>query len=314
MRVIAPLAVISSITPAMLISSTCAEPHATEVLYNSGSAYGLGDVVVSPITHRKYESLKAANTGNALPAPPTLDDPTPSTDWWLDIGPSNRWAMFDLLRDTQTSQASPLTVVIQPGQRVDSVALLGLEADSVTITVKNGSELVYAHTENLGTREVFDWYDYFFEPFSSRSATVRWDLPPYTDAVITIVIAKATGNVKCGACVIGSCEFIGNVEYRAVDDKLNFSKMERTFDGGSLLRPRRNVPKTTQQLVLPKNHIRSVRRLRDALTALPAVWSGLDDDTDGYFESLFILGYYKQFSISLEYPTFAQITLELEEI
>ena len=72
--------------------------------------------------HRKYESLVASNVGHA-----PLQDAVGA--YWADVGPSNRWAMFDLLRNTGTMQASPLTVVITPGQRVDALALVGLVAE-----------------------------------------------------------------------------------------------------------------------------------------------------------------------------------------
>lgn len=311
---IPPLADITAITAAMLTSSTCAEPHASETAYNAGTTYALGAVVVSATNHRKYESLQAGNLGQALPALPTLDNPNPATAWWQDIGPTNRWAMFDLLRDTQTVQASPLTAVITPGQRIDSLALLGLDADSVTVTVTSGGVTVYTHTKDLNTREVFDWYDYFFEPFSTQPSMALWDLPPYTDAVITVTITKASGDVSCGGCVMGLYEYIGDVQYDADDDVLNFSKIDRNFAGGSLLLPRRNVPKTNQVLQIDKARVNRVRALRLGLNARPAVWSGLDDDTDGYFEALFILGYYRRFAISLKHPTKAIISLELEEI
>lgn len=314
MRVIPPLSTITAITAAMLTSSTCAEPHATETAYDTVTTFALDQIVVSATNHRKYKSLQAGNLNKALPSLPTLDEPAPATAWWQDIGPDNRWAMFDLLRDTQTVQASPLTVVITPGERVNSLALLGLVADSVTVTVTSGGVTVYTHTENLNTREVFNWYDYFFEPFSTKPSMVLWDLPPYTNAVITVAITRASGSVSCGACVLGTYEYIGDVQYNPEDDPINHSRIERTFDGGSLLRPRRNVPRTSQQLLLAKSRVRRVRTVRLALNALPAVWSGLDDDSDGYFEALFILGYYRRFSISLEHSQVARISLELEEI
>ncbi|HEY0847393.1 MAG TPA: hypothetical protein VGE12_18635, partial [Noviherbaspirillum sp.] len=155
MRVIPPFEDISAISASMLTSSTCAEPHATETAYNAGTTYALGATVVSATNHRKYESLQAGNVGNPLPSLPTLDNPNPATAYWQDVGPTNRWAMFDLLRDTQTVQASPLTVVITPGERVNSLALMKLEADSVTVTVTSGGSTVYSHTEDLNTREVF---------------------------------------------------------------------------------------------------------------------------------------------------------------
>ncbi len=301
MRVIPPLAII----PALLTSSTCAEPHASETAYNAATTYALDAVVVVAADHRTYQSLQAGNVGHT---------PISSPTWWLDIGPTNRWKMFDLLRNTQTEQASPLTVVITPGVRCNSLALLGLVGDSVTVTVTSGGVTVYTHTQDLNTREVLDWYDYFFEPFSTMPSLVLIDLPPYTNAIITVAITRTTGNVSCGSLVLGSYVYIGGTQYNAESDALNFSTVERNTFGDTLLIPRRTVPKTYQTVVCKKSRVNKVRDLRDALNAVAAVWSGLDDITDGYAEALLILGYYRRFSINVAHPDDAIITLELEEI
>lgn len=301
MRVIPPLA----ITDTILTSSTCAEPHASEAAYNAGSTYALNDAVVVAADHRTYQSLQAGNIGHT---------PISSPTWWLDIGASNRWKMFDLLRNTQTEQASPLTVVITPGVRCNSIALLGLVADSVTVSVASGGSTVYTRTQNLNNREVLDWYDYFFLPFSTLPSLVFFDLPPYTNAIITIAITRASGNVKCGSLVLGTYVYIGDVQYNAVSDALNFSTVNRNTFGDSVLIPRRTVPKTDQTIWCKKDRVDKVRDLRTLLNAMPAVWSALDDSTDGYFDALLILGYYRQFSINIGYPDHAVITLNLEEI
>ena len=57
--------------------------------------------------------------------------------------------------------------------------------------------------------------------------------------------------------------------------------------------------------------VRSVRRLTNAV---PALWSGLDDQESGYFSALLIVGVYKRFTISMDQPEDALISLELEEV
>lgn len=309
MNVIPPL----TITDARLTSSTVSEPDTgsptTEPVYNAGTTYALGDLAISTTTHLRYESLAAGNLGN----------PLTDTTKWLELGPTNKWAMFDLLRNTATTAPGSIEVVITPGQRVDSIALLGLVANSVTVrmdsAVGSPSEQYYLHTENLDTREVFDWYDYFFEAFTSQPSMVLFDLPPYSGGVITVTITATGGDAECGACVLGSYVYIGTVQAEAESDVLNFSSVTRDFAGGtSLMVQRRNVPKTISQILLDKSRVNAVRTLRDALNAIPAVWAGVDDDTHGYFEALLILGFYKRFSINLAHPEHAIISLELEEI
>ncbi len=224
--------------------------------------------------------------------------------------------MFDLISSVATVQPLTITTVITPGTRVDAIALLGLVANSVTISITSGGATVYTHTEKLNTREVFNWYDYFFRPFSTKKGIALFDLPPYTNAIITITISATSGNAECGYCVLGLQEYIGAVQFDAESDVLNFSTVTRDFAGNtSEMVQRRNVPKTIQSIFCDKSRVNRIRALRDALNGAPAVWSGLDDsNSDGYFESLLILGFYKRFSISLKHPTKAVVSLDVEEI
>lgn len=256
--------------------------------------------------HRRYESVAGSNTGN----PPAIDDGTK----WIDAGPTNKWAMFDLLRNTATSQASPLTVVITPGERVDSLALVGLVADSVTVTVTVSAVEKYSHTEDLSTREVLNWYDYFFAPFSSKSAIALFDLPPYTTGVITVTLTRSTGYVECGGLVLGLSTYLGRTLHDAENVALNFSSVTRDDYGNSQLVQRRTVPKTTQRVRCSKSQVNKVIAAREALNATPALWSGLDDSDSGYFEALLILGFYRTFTVTMDQPNEALVVLELEEV
>ena len=71
----------TTLTDAMLSSSTA--PENDYAAWGSGTAYAVGARVILTSTHRRYEAL-AASTG-VNPA----SDPTK----WLDIGPTNRWAL-----------------------------------------------------------------------------------------------------------------------------------------------------------------------------------------------------------------------------
>lgn len=237
-----------------------------------------------------------------------------TSGYWQDMGATNRWRMFDLTRNFVTTGTSPMTVVITPGQRCDAIALTGLVADTAQITITSGGVTVYTVTRSLSTRNIYNWYDYFFQAFSSQADLAYFDLPPYTNAVITVTLTRTSGSISCGPMAIGLQQYIGSVEQSAVSDVLNFSTVTRDSSGNATLVPRRNVPKTEQKLFIEKKYVDNARAVRDSLNTTPAIWSGLDDNTDGYFESLFILGYYRQFSIDLTHPDYAKITLELEKI
>lgn len=277
----------------------------TYQVYAGGTTYALADRVLDSTNHLIYESVVAANLGNALT----------NTAKWLKIGPSNSYAMFDLLRNTATSVPSSLAVSITPGERINSLMMSSVVANSATITVTTGAGTIYNYTKDLNTRIVTDWYDYYFSPFTTQPSLALFDLPPATGATVNVTLTSTSGNVSCGALVLGTAVDIGNVQAEAESDTLNFSTVTRDFAGGTAeMIQRRNVPRTVQSILVDKAMVNKVRALRDSLSGTPAVWSGLIQSGDGYFESMLIVGFYKRFSMNLKHPQHAVISLELEEI
>lgn len=301
MIVITPL----EITDSRLTSSTIAEPDTGETAWNAATSYVLGDVVIRTTTHKKYENILAGVDAGV---------PESTLTRWVEVGSTNKWAMFDTLRNTQSIKASPITVVLTPNARVDSIGLLGLEADSVSISVVNGVDTVYSITQNLNKREVVDWYDYFFEEFAYVHSMVKFDLPPYSGAVITITFTSVS-SIKIGAIILGNQTYIGKALSGVLSEEVNFSRIERQVTGESILLPRRSVPKITAQTIADKSLTNKIREARKNLNAVPAVWSGLDDKKDNqYFETMLLLGVYKKFEVDINNPQHIKLNLEIEEI
>jgi hypothetical protein len=302
-KVVPPLA----ITDAILTSSTVNEPDTGEAAWSSLTTYAAGDVVIRTTTHRKYSSLAGGNLNH---------DPAADTagTYWFDEGPTNRWAMFDLLRNTGTTGASPLEVVLTPGTRVDSIGVVGITADSITITVESDAVEVYSSSLDLRTRDTVDWYGYFHDEFTIQQAVALFDLPPFTNAVITVTLERDTGDVTCGGVIIGRFVDLGVTIHGAQNDADNFSKITRDDDGVATLTPRRTVPKNSVTTSIKKLAVNKALKVRVDLNAEPALWSGLDDATSGYFEPLLILGVYKRFTITMDRPNDATLSLDIEEI
>lgn len=282
---------------------------ATEVAYNAATPYAIGATASS--NHRVYQSLTAANTGNPLPVLPAT-----STAFWLDIGPTNKYAAFDLSRNTQTICASPLTMVIAPGQRVNTIGLLGLSANSAVITATSvfGGGTVYSRSINLNTRIVQNGFDYAYSPFSTQPSLAFFDLPMYSDIIITVTLSSTSGNVKCGSVVLGVSVEIGTIERSAVNSALNFSTITRDLYGNATLVPRRTVPKTRQTLKAKANQANKILAVREALNAVPALWTGLNESSNPWFDPFARLGIYTNFEVTALNLDFANINLEIEEI
>lgn len=298
MRVIKPI----PITDANFVSSTTSEGGNPE--------WAIGDTFALAATckylHRVYRSLQAGNIGNAPNVVNSL--------WWVDIGPTTQWAMFDNEVNTQTTGTGTLTVVVKPGY-VNAVALLGLTGHSISVTIRNGlsGPIVYGpHTQLLDGTVVSDYYEYFFEPRIGLSEVVLTNLPPYADAHITVSVIglnPATSPVACGVLTVGTTYLLGEAEYGATAGITDYSKKD-TDEFGITTFVKRNFSKQVNvNLNLPNAKINKVQRVLADLRATPCVWIGVE--TPGY-EPLTVFGWYRDFSINVAYPTTSFCSLEIE--
>ncbi len=275
-------------------------------LYAAGTTYAANDIVEQASTYLLFKSVVGSNLGN----------PLTDTTKWVAAGISNYWAMFYTLSNAQSEVGSPFVLTLTPGVRINSLGIVGVEANSIAIDITSSAVNVYSETINLDTREVLDWYDYFFEPFSTLSRIVRFELPPYVNGVLTVTLSSTQGLIKSGTIIIGAALNLGEAQLTAENDALNFSTITRNFEGDiNTLTQRRSVPKTNQITFFNKTLLNKIRNAREVLNAVPTIWSGLDDsETNDYFESFLLCGIYKRFSINADNPDHATASLEIEEI
>jgi hypothetical protein len=299
MKVIPPL----TINDARLTSSNIPEPDTGEVAWNAATNYVLGEVAYRATTHKLYENLIAGVDATIPESAPTR---------WLDIVPTNKFAMFDFDRNSQSVRAADITVVITPGSRIGGIVLFGVEGETVTVTQTVAAVPVWSATTDLLARGTTTWSEYFYGTFRYKPTVAYLDIPMYSGAVFTIQITSGSGNVKCGAVVMGIPVDIGATQYNAESDVIDFSRIDRDEFGNATLIRRKVVPRTTQVVWMDATGVDKARKLRDDLASTPAAWCGLADDTEPYFDSLAVLGIFKRFTVQLTGPRHSLCTIELE--
>jgi hypothetical protein len=273
--------------------------------YSGAVTYALGDRVINAAAHLVYESLAAGNSGNAL---------TDVTKW-LKIGRTNRAAMFDLTTSQATSCPSPLTVVVTPGQRRDALALDGLVGNALEITQTVDGVEKFAETIDLNTREVANYTDFFFQPFSNKGALVRYTIPPFTDGVLTVSLTSTSGDVQCRHFVIGRHDALGSCQREVRIGGQNYSTITRDFDSNiNTIVARRTVPKINSRIFTSPARVTRVKKLKETLNAVPAHYALLDVTASRYFEVTQMVGIYKGFELDLSQTGIAVIELETEAI
>ena len=218
--------------------------------------------------------------------------------------------MFDGELNTQTTATSPLTVVVDPGAAINSLAFLELEGSQLVVTATDGSggPTVYTKTINLDSTEILDWYMYFFEPFSFVSEIVLTDIPPYYNIVITASLT-GSGTVKMGSMIYGTSYYLGGTQYGASSGIRDFS-VKQTDDFGNVTFVQRAYSKRMDvSLFMENTDLVYKQKLLASLRAVPCVWIGVDDSI---YNNLTVFGYYRDFNIDISYPSHSICKLEIE--
>jgi len=292
-----------------IISSSVSEPSAAvpaagfaaEVAWASGS-HALG-------ARRTYNGVLYECSADVTSSTTPDNDP----DHWFVDGVSNKQAMFDLYRNTQTIATSPLVVVIEPGRRINSMAFLKMDARQIDLVITVGGEVIQTRSFNLNARRTLTWTDYLLGEFVTKPNLVLFDLPMITNARIEITISSNKGYVKCGGIGIGVKEFLGDMENGADNDVLNFSPVERDDFGNASLKSIPNVPKTDQVLLVPQSRVSRLIDFREKHAGKPLIWVGVHNPDNPMFNAFLICGAYNKFSISHATPL-SRVSLGVEEI
>lgn len=307
------------ITPAKLVSSTIAEPDTTlaipEIEWVSGSVITQDQQVIKASLHKKYRAIRPLTSAE------NIKSPEQDTTAWQEIGATNKYAMFELNRSTRSISNDSITVLINPQERTGSIFLSGLIGSDVQIEILDANDVVQkVYNFGLSMRMTVSWSTYFFGKFLTKPSLAIFDLPLYYQGKIRVTISNSsTGGVGVSSIIVGNAVYMGEVQWEPESDAQNFSKIERSFDGnlqaGVNLIPRRSVDLLDLRIFAPKAITNILKNLRSELNGVPAVWTGLDQDSsDPYYEILLIFGLHRNFKINIKYPEYTLVTLKLEEM
>lgn len=300
-----------AITDAILIDS--GSPPETNVPENDypvwsndspAPTYAEGDRVIVLSTHKIYESLQNGNTNK---------NPLTEPLWWVEVGPTNRWAVFDNSVSTQTRQATNITYTLEPGIAVNALAVLNIDdAIGLNITMQSpaaGSPgIVYFESINLSLFSVIpDWYNFFFGIKQRPTQHIALDLPGYPDAIITIELLGGS-DLAVGVIAIGQQQRFGRgIRLGARVGIQDYSRKETNEFGDVVLVQRAFAKRANFNLFIDKPEVDILQNYLSAIRATPVLWVGSSE-----YESTTLFGFYKNFEILINYPEHADCELEIE--
>lgn len=268
MKVLVPI----TISDAMLSSSTIAEPDASETAWAGSTAYVVGDVRIRTQTHRKYRCAIDHTSDGAKP-PESL--PT----HWVDIGPTNAWAMFDGLVSTPSTDSTTLTVVLEPGF-FNAIALFGCDGEDITVTVKDepAGATIYTYSGPL-IEDVGDWYEYYFSPIQPKRKLILENITPYSAAELTITIT-GPADVSLGMLLVGDMRTIAEA-YGAINgpsaELVDYSYNDTNEYGETRIVRRGNATDLRAQILLTREEAPYAAATCRDLLSVPAAWITSDE-------------------------------------
>jgi hypothetical protein len=286
-------------TNATFVSSNIAETDYPA--WAAGTAYAIGDRVISTTTHRKYEAV-VAGAGH---------DPTvPGTTFWTDIGPTNRWAMLDQAVGTLSVGTGTIDVTLAPG-RVDSLAVIDTTADTVRVIVKVDGTVLFDQTRstNAAGGVIGDWYTYFTAETGRVNSLVINDLPSYANAQVRVILTgdNPSGPVAAGTLLVGKSVSLGITEAGPSIGITDYSRKETDQFGVTTVVERSWAKRMTLRSLIETRAVDGIQRTVAGLRAKPALWIA----EDGY-DSLTVYGFFKDFSVDLALETISYCSLSVE--
>lgn len=301
MRLIKP----TNFTPALLISTNATEIYSDWV---NGNTYHDNDRVLyigyqgDVQTKRIWECV--ANN--------TTTPPSATNAAWVDIGPSNKHAMFDTQVSTQTIVTGNMELVVKVAS-ITTLAFLNVAASSVKVVIRDGlmGTILYDETKSLSGDTPLDWYEYFYYDPEEQRTTALFEypvtLPSTSYAYVTVY---NTGSAAVGYCAFGKTNFVGLTQYGMTSGIIDYSKKETDEFGVTTFVRRPFSKRLSANLYIDNLQVSRVSRLLQNVRAIPCLFIASDDPV--LEEAAIVFGFYRDFNIEISYPSLSMCSLELE--
>lgn len=305
MNILVPI----TITDAMIGAGTSiAEPASGETAWVSAGNYVLGDRRIRTATHRVYECVQAHTGRTALPEVDTA--------YWLDAGPTQRYAPFDTYTSTAATATTSITYVLSPGY-FNAISLYGLTGAQIVVSVKDapGGTEIYRYPASGAaslTEPPTGWYDYMFGKRRTIQKLVLSNLPIRPTAELTITVTAAAGvavgigmiNVGDLTPLLGDAEW-GGVTGGASAEPTSYSYIKTNDDGTTLIKRRGKSTNLRATVVIPRQKADAALATVQQVLDVPVSWIAT---TSQGFDGLNVFGIG---SCSMSYDSFGIATLQV---
>ncbi len=155
--------------------------------------------------------------------------------YWLPVGATNRWKMFDDYNNTQTERADEIIVTVRPQAIAQGLYLGNTDADEIQVIGTDPTDgVVLNETTSLNvSNSGSSFYNWLFKRIRRRRQFCTLSLPLYYGASFEVRIKKPGGIAKCGMFCIGPLEDVGLSQYGLEAEIKDYSTTRFNADGTS---------------------------------------------------------------------------------
>lgn len=302
MKVVPPV----EVTPTKLISNNVPETDYPE--WEAGT-YNQGDRRIIEANHLIYEVLAETTTDSPTDG---LLKPTPT---WMVVSPTNRWKMFNKragktwMIGTTTTNPESIDLTIRPGQRINSIGLVGVLASSVQIKMIVDGEIVYDFTQAMSSKAGGSWYRYYFGEFATRDNVARFDLPPFNNADIQVIASAPGGIAKIGMLVIGMSRDLGWARWGTSIGFDNYSSIKEDDFGNTTITPRGKRDSVDFDVATYTDQVSTAKRVLGQLKDTAALYIGSEA-----VDPTIIVGRFDRFQMILSNVAISEYSLEVRSL
>ena len=210
---------------------------------------------------------------------PNFDKSLTDPDYWFDIGPTNRYAMFDASTGSQTTNPEAIIVVLNYDSRIDRLSLLNVSAATVSVQIgaEDSDGFFFDETFSMSDpADITDWYAWFFEPIVRKKDLLIRDILPYGNVTAYVTISEPGGWAAIGALLAGLSYDLGGTMWGFEVGTDDYSRAETDPWGNTKLIKRGSSKRASLQLSVPNERVDAIETILDQYTATPAVWEGTE--------------------------------------
>lgn len=286
----------ASIDDTTLISSNV--PENDHPFYDANTSYEVGALTI--VAHRIYQK-------NSVDTKPGVYPPDNLTQW-ADIGPSNRWAMFDLYKTTVTQRAESIIVEIKPTVLVNSIALLNLRGsyvDVISSTTTNGEVFRKRYMLRSSTG-INGWYSFYFTRRSQKTTITELAIPAHRGATIRVEIHAPGNTAQCGTLLLGKQIQLGQLLWGYSPELNDYTKVTFSESGEATIK-RGNYAFTPDfAMQIDDAQLDSVIETLARYRGIPAIWIA-----GQRHRVMTVFGVYESFKPQVTHGSFSDCSLRI---